>query len=1123
MRISADGLIAGKSYAVRIRSVGADGKPSDWSPKLNFTTAIDDSLPKTPENVSWVATGNDFTGRWSSVTKNIANKDITVVRYEIRLTAGNGDIRRDSVTAGSDDIGVYNLSHSKNRNLFGNARRNISFEVRAVDNKDAKSAWSTPINVNINDPQPVTNVSVTAGIDQLIVKWDSSTSADVARYDVHVGTAANFAINIGNRFFQGFTNVATYTTGTYIPHYVAVVAVDAMGLTSAPVYAGPATPESPFVLDTAAPSVPAALNVTASTGAPPIIATATWTFDATAAGNTDVSGFLVKWNKAGDAATYNIYVDKASRSTTVELPTPYADYEFKIASIDGVGNESAFSPVYTLSNSVPGPPPTPTGITATPGYGTIAFKWSPSTHNDVVYGGYYEFEIATNSTFTTGLLNYKTGNTYIDITGLADTTTYYYRLRAVDSTALASAFSATASATTTAFPVPDPSDGVPPASSPTPVVTPGIGYLQVRWPATVNNDLVTYEVHISPTTGFTPSSTTKAAEITGTTTVLRTDAAGTALTYGTIYYVKIIAKDVDGAAAASAQASGAPAKTGTFDVDKISVANLDGGTVAGEEIILGTGGIFRSANYNATNKTGFSLTESSLILHNGTVNAAALESGSTITANLSVTGNMTISSAGTIKSSNYASGTAGFSLSATGLDVGSGTVNASVLKGGTVSATTINIGATGTLNVDATGAIKSNNYAAGSTGWKLDSAGLELNQGTLRAVNIVSPTITAGGTTINSSGISGSGFSLSGSALSITSGVINGPAVYTNTLRSNTTNALTTSGYNFSINTDGGTEIAELRVYGNTRVGNSDSNWIQSGNWVAGSAGWRLLGNGSLELNGGSVNGASIRTSVTATGHHAILAGTNGIGYLNFVYNSTGMGGIGAATALNDGLIIYGQNGILGVGRIEMRNGVIDFYGNVNFQGNNLYSVGTIGAGGTVNVDTNINMTGTGRQITNVLLINGGPTINGTVIMGSLADGASNNTNTGGKYVRATPNGTLHAHTTAPSSRDIKHDISPLVMDYKKILSLEPVTFRYNWNPEDVRIGFIAENARDLGLDLLTSYEDPENSDKVTGFDYDGFDAALLLIAQEQEKRIQDLEQRLKALEGGTNGQTTNN
>lgn len=99
-------------------------------------------------------------------------------------------------------------------------------------------------------------------------------------------------------------------------------------------------------------------------------------------------------------------------------------------------------------------------------------------------------------------------------------------------------------------------DGIPPASSPTPTVRGGLVFLLAEWTAIANADPVTYEVHISTTTGFTPDATTKKGEITGTFMFIKAMPDGSALSYGTMYYVKTIAKDADGSAAASAQESG---------------------------------------------------------------------------------------------------------------------------------------------------------------------------------------------------------------------------------------------------------------------------------------------------------------------------------------------------------------------------------------------------------------------------------------------------------------------------------------------------------------------------------------------------------------------------------------
>lgn len=116
--------------------------------------------------------------------------------------------------------------------------------------------------------------------------------------------------------------------------------------------------------------------------------------------------------------------------------------------------------------------------------------------------------------------------------------------------------------TTTTF-----SDGAAPASSPTPTVVGGPSFLAARWTAVSNTDPVTYEVHVSASTGFTPSGSTLYAETSATSIIVKTLADGSAFAYGTTYYVRLIAKDADGSAAAGTQGSAAMVKTTTAQLE----------------------------------------------------------------------------------------------------------------------------------------------------------------------------------------------------------------------------------------------------------------------------------------------------------------------------------------------------------------------------------------------------------------------------------------------------------------------------------------------------------------------------------------------------------------------------
>lgn len=130
------------------------------------------------------------------------------------------------------------------------------------------------------------------------------------------------------------------------------------------------------------------------------------------------------------------------------------------------------------------------------------------------------------------------------------------------------------------------SDGDAPATSPTPDAIGGIGSIFVRWTAIANADPVTYDVHVSATTGFTPNGGNLYASTDATSINVRNLPGGGALTYGTDYFFKIIARDDDGAAAASSQDSAQMMQVSGPDVSAAYVyaGNLFAGQILSDEL-----------------------------------------------------------------------------------------------------------------------------------------------------------------------------------------------------------------------------------------------------------------------------------------------------------------------------------------------------------------------------------------------------------------------------------------------------------------------------------------------------------------------------------------------------------
>lgn len=163
----------------------------------------------------------------------------------------------------------------------------------------------------------------------------------------------------------------------------------------------------------------------------------------------------------------------------------------------------------------------------------------------------------------------------------------YFRLVTVDRAGNRSAPSGVDSAVALATHVG--SDGEAPETSPAPVVRGGVGALFVSWTPVVNEDPVDYYVHISTVDDFTPSPATLVTETAASSAVIKTLPGGGALEYDVIYYIKIVAEDVDGAAPASVQGGASMMQVTGED---IAVNYVYAGNILADQI---EGGTIRSA------------------------------------------------------------------------------------------------------------------------------------------------------------------------------------------------------------------------------------------------------------------------------------------------------------------------------------------------------------------------------------------------------------------------------------------------------------------------------------------------------------------------------------------------
>lgn len=206
------------------------------------------------------------------------------------------------------------------------------------------------------------------------------------------------------------------------------------------------------------------------------------------------------------------------------------------------------------SSSTPTVPAAPSGVVATPGNAQVTLSWtavSGATSYDVYWS------TSPGVTKSTGTKIPGVTSPYVH-SGLANGTTYYYVVTALNA-AGESAASTAASATPAANPPPAAPTGV--------VATAGNHSVTLTWTAVAN--ATSYDVYYATTSGVGPTTGTQVAGVASPATV-------TGLVNGTPYYFVVTALNANGESTASAEVTATPAAAAYVQAMVLTVSG--GGT-----------------------------------------------------------------------------------------------------------------------------------------------------------------------------------------------------------------------------------------------------------------------------------------------------------------------------------------------------------------------------------------------------------------------------------------------------------------------------------------------------------------------------------------------------------------
>jgi len=384
---SVTGLTPGTAYQYRLRAVNTSGT------SVNSNTISSNTLCSAPTaNAASSIAAISFTANWTAVTG--------AVDYRIDVSSDPsfafivGSYNNQTVTGTS--LAVSGLTPGTN----------YYYRVRA-SNVSGSSSNSGPISVLTLPAAPVANDALSITTTTFGANWNPVSTA--TGYIIDVSTVNTFASRIVG--YDGLSVALTSITVTVptagITYYYRVRAVNATG-TSA---------NSNTITTLLKPAAP--------------VATAASTFT--------TGGFTANWASASGAVTYSLEVSADNFSsissfdnlnvTTLAISGLNAGttYKYRVTAVNAFG-PSATSNVITTVTVAPAPVATSATTFSTSGF---TATWS-STQGATSY----LLDVSTVSgfgSFVSGYNGAPVSGTSTAVTGLTNGTTYYYRLRAVNS------------------------------------------------------------------------------------------------------------------------------------------------------------------------------------------------------------------------------------------------------------------------------------------------------------------------------------------------------------------------------------------------------------------------------------------------------------------------------------------------------------------------------------------------------------------------------------------------------------------------------------------------------------------------------------------------------------------
>jgi len=347
---------------------------------------------------------------------------------------------------------------------------------------------------------------------QVNLAWTASTTSGVY-YTVYFGTSPSPVTVLVSGLTAPSYQATSLNASTL--YYFDVVAVNSNGTSSASNTASATTKAAPAV-----PPAPSGLTATAASSSQINLA---WTASSTS------------------GVTYNVYSGSSLIASGVSASsysatglTASTSYTFTVAAANANGTSASSNPASATTQAASASvPAAPSGLSASPASASaINLQWQASSTSGVTYNVYEGTVSGVSSTLVASNLS---GTTYA-ASGLADSTTYYFTVKAANSAGTSAASNQASATTQTASPATPTSLTATAASS---------TQINLAW-AAVPNTGATYSVYYGTQSGA--ENTLVASGINGTSYTVPN------LTASTTYYFVVRSVSAGGTSSPSTQA-----------------------------------------------------------------------------------------------------------------------------------------------------------------------------------------------------------------------------------------------------------------------------------------------------------------------------------------------------------------------------------------------------------------------------------------------------------------------------------------------------------------------------------------------------------------------------------------